>query len=207
MQILSGSRFNSSLTDYSLLKIPTGNLARTVFAFLIGTMLTYTNAEANNGGNGNSEESEEIKKQLEGRTLIPLIDTDARNGSNNQACTIIVTETGVLGSGFENLEMGSKVYGGRAGVAQVMTTNGSYSLSLDPPLGFSAAPAGGNSNVNMITSFQGSGVTNFSETPGNLSIRLKNGTTTVQTHLTAKRTNNLPFPAGYYSTAVTLRCE
>ena len=140
-------------------------------------------AAKNNNGNGNGD------------------------GNGNQSCQILVVNSGNLGSGLENNTLSSKIYGGKSGSAQIVTTNGSYSLSIDPPLGFSASPVGGNQNVTMNASYSGQGVTNFSETPGTIDIRLKRGLTVVDTHLTAKKSDGQPFPAGFYSAEVTLRCE
>ena len=180
-------------------------------ALLIGISLTDTRAQTGNSPDEDDkgEQSETGETILDNRTLIPLTDpiNEMGNGNGNQSCTILVTEPGVLGSSIENREMNSKLLGGRPGGAQVSTTNASYTLTLDAPLGFNASPADGNANVTMSASLLGSGVTNFSETPGNIGIRLKRGLTNVQTHLSATRTDNRPFPAGYYSATVTMRCE
>ncbi|MGI9350249.1 MAG: hypothetical protein ACR2O3_01695 [Rhizobiaceae bacterium] len=187
------------------------NLTVAGVVLLAGISLTDTRAQTNNNRdkNDDGEQSETGETVLDNGTLIPLPDTanEMRNGNSNQSCTILVTEPGTLGSSIENLEMNSKLLGGRPGGAQVSTTNASYTLSVDPPLGFSTSPPNGSSNVNMTASFLGTGVTNFSETPGNISIRLRRGLTVVKTHLSATRTDSNPFPAGFYSATVTLRCE
>jgi len=152
----------------------------------------------------NNEDNNNAQTQ---NPLLPVPNTGTANASQNQSCTIVVTQPGTLGSGIENLQLSSKIFNGRPGIASVTTTNGSYRLTLDRPLGFTGSPAGGNSNITMTASFLGRGVTNFSEQPGNVGIRLKNGLTIVETHLTAGRNDGVPFQAGHYSAQLTLRCE
>lgn len=130
-------------------------------------------------------------------------------GSNNdqQSCEIVVISPGTIGSSIENKVLSSKLIGGRAGTANITAKNASFNLSVDNPFGFSTTPPGGNASVAMKASFIGHGTTNFSETPGSHSVEINEGLTVVQAHLTAERTDGNPFPAGYYSAELTLRCE
>ncbi|MEM9330851.1 MAG: hypothetical protein AAGA53_05965 [Pseudomonadota bacterium] len=127
--------------------------------------------------------------------------------AGGESCQIIIVSPGTINASIENTELSSKVYGGRAGVAQITTTNASYTLSIDQPLGFASMPVGGGDSVNMATFFSGNGATNFSETPGNVPTRLELGTTLIETHVIARRLSGDPFPVGNYSTQLNLRCE
>ena len=138
-----------------------------------------------------------------------LINDAARNNGNGNghACVIVITESGQFGTNINGSVLSSKVANGRAGRAQIFASNGSYRLSIDPPLGFDIAPAGANPDYSMITSMMGSGATNFSETPGAMQVRLKRGSTNIEAHLAAKTTNGNPFIPGNYGSEITLRCE
>ncbi len=137
---------------------------------------------------------------------LPAI-SNGKNKNNKHSCEIVVVSPGTIGANIENRVLSSKLIGGRAGTAHIKATNSSYSLTVDNPVGFSTMPAGGSNGVIMTASFMGNGVTNFSETPGNYDVRIKKGLTIVQAHMTAERTDGDPFPAGFYSAQLTLRCE
>ena len=149
----------------------------------------------------------DISKQPVAPIKLAPVGNGNNMGNGNQTCEIIVVSPGSIGASIENKVLSSKLMGGRAGTAHINATNSSYSLSVDNPVGFTAMPAGGSDGVIMTASFMGNGDTNFSETPGNYNVRIKRGLTIVQTHMTAERTNGIPFPAGYYSAEITLRCE
>jgi hypothetical protein len=144
-----------------------------------------------------NEEAEALMKEL----------SRAQPGQgNNQFCAIIITSDGQLAASPEANELSSMTFGGRPGQAEIIATNSSYTLSIDAPLGFSLAPAGGNDSMLIRTSYSGFGATSFSATPGNVPIRLKRGSTTVSANMVATKTSSL-FPAGQYRAELTLRCE
>ncbi len=148
-----------------------------------------------------TEEDEEAFKQL----IKELSRSQSAKGGN-QFCAVIVSSDGQLGVSPEANELSSVSYGGRAGQAEVVASNNSYTLSMDPPLGFSLAPVGGNDSLIMKTSFSGFGATSFSSTPGNIPVRLKQGSTNVSANLVATKTTSL-FPPGQYRAEIVLRCE
>jgi hypothetical protein len=127
-------------------------------------------------------------------------------GKGNQFCAIMIGSHGQLSPSPEQSELSSMAYGGRPGRIEVVTTNSSYSLSVDTPLGFSLSPVGGNDATIIKTSFSGYGSTNFSDVPGNVPVRLKSGATNVVAQLVATKSGGM-FPAGQYRAELTLRCE
>ncbi|MEM9280128.1 MAG: hypothetical protein AAGA76_16320 [Pseudomonadota bacterium] len=175
-----------------------------LFAIILIAGMTHAAYATSDGDDENSEDNQSNGLVID---LTPSGDTLVGQGNGTQSCQILIVNPGIINPNIENTELSSKVYGGRAGVAQITTTNASYSISIDQPLGFSGTPVGGNDSVNMTTSFSGNGATNFSEKPGNVQTRLESGTTLVETHLTARRLTGDPFPVGDYSTQLNLRCE
>jgi hypothetical protein len=127
-------------------------------------------------------------------------------GNGNQFCAIMVNSHGQLMPSPEQGELSSMAYGGRPGQIEVVASNSSFSLSIDNPLGFSLSPVGGNDSTMIRTSFSGYGATNFSDVPGNMPVRLKNGSTSVVAQLVATKNGGM-FPAGQYRAELTLRCE
>lgn len=156
----------------------------------------------------NAAEAERAANEQMRRTLIEELyrDVPAARAKGNQTCAVIIGNGGVLAATPEAMELSSRSFGGAPGSAEVVTDTGSFSLQIDTPLGFSNAPAGGNDGVTFHASYSGFGVTSFSETPGNIPVRLKNGQTSIQAHLWATRTSS-PFPAGQYRAELVLRCE
>ncbi len=124
----------------------------------------------------------------------------------NQFCAIMVNSHGQLSPSPEQAELSSIAYGGRPGQVEVVASTGSFSLSIDTPLGFSLAPVGGNDSTVIKASFSGYGSTNFSDVPGNVPVRLKPGATNVVAQLVATKNGGM-FPAGQYRAELTLRCE
>ncbi len=131
-----------------------------------------------------------------------------KNGARaeNHGCAIIVGRTGTMHINPEANEISSSGWGGQPGEAQIVATNSSFDLSMDPPLGFSLAPPKGNDAIVFSGSFSGFGATNFSQTPGNTKIRVKKGMTSITANLVATKTSGT-FPAGQYRAELTLRCE
>ena len=153
-------------------------------------------------GVGPKTADEIIEEALEGETFL---EKDYRQPKNNY-CQIVLGNEGVLREVPGLFELSSKSAGGRPGSAQVMTSNASFRVSIDTPLGFHSAPRDGNNGVVMAASYSGHGASNFSETPGSIQHKLKKGLTNIEAHLVAHR-NGEPFPAGNYAAVLTLRCE
>ncbi|MEP1208838.1 MAG: hypothetical protein ABJM29_14175 [Rhizobiaceae bacterium] len=127
--------------------------------------------------------------------------------NNRNFCQIVLVEPGLLRPSVDSMALSSKSAGGRAGVVEVTTgRRRRHRIVIDQATGFSRAPAQGNSDVSMTTSFSGQGATNFGERQGNLRRRLRRGTTRIETHMEAKRLTD-PFPAGEYGAELTIRCE
>ncbi len=149
---------------------------------------------------GQMENEEAVKE------LIKELSRSQSAKGGNQFCAVIVGSDGQLAASPEANELSSINYGGRAGQAEVVASNNSYTLSIDRPLGFSLAPIGANDSVIIKTSFSGFGATSFSSTPGSIPVRLKQGSTTVSANLVATKTISL-FPPGQYRAEIILRCE
>ncbi|MEX0347314.1 MAG: hypothetical protein AB3N20_20500 [Rhizobiaceae bacterium] len=132
------------------------------------------------------------------------------NLADRQYCLINVLQTpGTIAPNAGLTQLSSKLPGGLPGMADVLTTNGSFDLSIDQPRTFSAMPAGGDTNTTFTgtmtgISFSGSGSGTFGETSAQTS--LKRGLTTVMVHLVVDKTIGT-FPPGNYTSVVTLRCE
>ena len=168
------------------------------------------NAYAQSSSNDDEISAEEASR-LAGENnpaLIPVENSNGRRfGNANRGCILFVINPGVLGTSIESKELSSKLMNGRSGNVQVYSPSSNFSVTLDAPLGFSAFPAGGSESVVMSASFLGQGDTNFSERDGTSGIRLKRGLTNLQTHLSASRSDGMPFPAGTYAAELTVRCE
>jgi hypothetical protein len=124
----------------------------------------------------------------------------------NGFCQVVVIDSGELRDSTDSMSLNSLFAGGRAGLVQVTTNKRNFSLTIDPPVGFDSSPLGGNDDLSITTSFQGSGATNFAQTPGDVRIRLEPGITQVETHVSAVRYSSL-FPAGAYGINLNIRCE
>ena len=176
---------------------------------LEATNVSHAQTARNNANDENREDSRDTARRAGANipTNRPVVSNRRGVGNANRGCRIVVVSNGTLGPNIENTQLSTKVMNGRAGVAHVHTDRGSYRLSVDQPLGFSAFPSGGSSGITMGASFEGQGATNFSLRRGDAEVRLKRGMTIVRTHLVASRTNGMPFPAGQYSSDLGLRCE
>lgn len=125
---------------------------------------------------------------------------------DQQFCQVIVRQHGALHQNVDATELSSTASMGLAGRAEVSTSNSSYYVGLDTPLGFSMVPNGGNGNVQFKTAFSGSGATSFFSTPGENRVKLKRGKTDLEVNFQAKKLSG-SFPAGQYRADVVLRCE
>jgi hypothetical protein len=122
------------------------------------------------------------------------------------SCQIIVQRNGTMVQNVGATKLSSQVNAGLPGLAEVTTTNGSYEVSIDAPVGFSSSPKGGNVDVVFEASYSGHGKTNFANTPGNVRVRMKNGVTQLDVHLEATKLSGA-FHVGNYESELTLRCE
>jgi hypothetical protein len=171
--------------------------------FCLSPLATGSSARAQTAAPENDED------QIEREARKKLLDELSRGQSAKdarQSCIVIVANPGSLAANPEASELASVGWGGRSASAEVIVTNGSYDLTVDAPLGFSSAPAGGNDATVFRAAFSGNGATNFSETPGTSRIRLKKGSTLVTANLWATKTTGA-FVAGQYRANITIRCE
>jgi hypothetical protein len=126
-------------------------------------------------------------------------------GPGRQFCQIELQGEGQVRPSLDNMVLSSRNAGGRSAQAQVTATNSSWRINIDPPAGFSNAPAGGG-NAAFATWFSGQGATNFSMTPGSEPMRVRRGRTQVTIDFEAQH-QGTGFPAGDYAAELTLRCE
>lgn len=123
-----------------------------------------------------------------------------------QSCQIVIQSNGRLAPNVGATKLSSLGFSGEPGRADVTTTNGSYYVSIDQPLGFVQAPQGGNNDVQFVTWMSGRGKTSFGDTPGQNRVKLKNGLTNMEIGLEVIKQNGA-FPTGRYQAELTLRCE
>jgi hypothetical protein len=136
--------------------------------------------------------------------------TFTSNVSVNNSCAIVVVNNGRFGVAVNVRQLSSKLSGGMAAVANIVSTT-NYRISAIPNPALTSYPTGGNTGVAMAALYSGQSISNgrtFSERNGTSRVRLRNGlsTTRVTVHLAATRAGSA-FPSGYYQGAVTLRCE
>jgi hypothetical protein len=125
-------------------------------------------------------------------------------------CAILVNNDGRLGVNATQRQLSSKLTGGAAASADIVSTTNFFISAIAAPT-FAIAPVGGNTNTTMQSRYSGASVTNgrtFTERLGTSRIRLRTGPsrTRLTVHLIANRTGS-SFPAGAYRGVVTLRCE
>lgn len=190
----------------------TASAFRAVIAATLGTCLGLagTLAIAQENPSADAVELAPLEESAEDeqtyREMIKELSRSQSAKGAEQFCAVIVGSDGQLAPSPEADKLSSTSYGGRAGQAEVVASNNSYALSIDAPLGFSLAPSGANDSLVMTASFSGFGATSFSATPGNVPVRLKQGSTTLSINLEATKTSSL-FPAGQYRAEIVLRCE
>ncbi len=114
----------------------------------------------------------------------------AAAAGNKQYCAIMLTSEGQIHPNPGNTELSSRAFGGVPGEADVVATNSSFQLSIDPVLGFSSAPQGAANGASFIPSYSGSGDTSFTDTPGNIPIRVKKGMTHVLVNFRATKSGH-----------------
>jgi hypothetical protein len=122
------------------------------------------------------------------------------------SCQVIVQRNGTMVQNVKATTLSSQVNAGLPGQVEVTTTTGSYEVSIDAPTGFVSSPKGGNKDVVFEASYSGQGKTNFSNTPGDVRVKMKNGVTQLDVHLDVTKLSGT-FLAGNYVSVLTLRCE
>lgn len=184
-------------------RLPTGR----PLPFAAAVLLALLASQATAGVALAASELDFAREEAEKNALRELYrDIPAASAKGNQTCLIAVGTSGVIAPNIEATELSSKGYGGAPGSVDVLTSAGSFSLVVEAPLGFSLSPVGGNDDVTFSASYSGFGATAFSEQPGKIPVRLKNGLTSIQTHLVATRASGL-FPSGLYRADLIVRCE
>lgn len=146
-------------------------------------------------------------------TAIPLPAIAAQSGINfggtvglRNYCQVVLVEGGVLAQSGDQKELSSEQAGGVAGRAQITTTRGRYRVSIDAPTGFSSMPPDGDTNVDFSSAYSLTGATTATRRNGARSTRLGRGRTDLAAHFSARRVVG-SFPAGSYSSVLTVRCE
>lgn len=178
--------------------LKTGSGYRSGFRFASALLIALIAVDSQ-AASDEEEVPPEILEQLQ-----EMFDKTAAAGQHY--CAIIVSQNGILRPNIENTELSSRQMGGAPGVASVVATRSSYDISIDQTIGFTNAPAGGGDNTAFSATYSGYGAANFIETPGDVPVGIKKGTTTVETHFIATRTADA-FPAGNYAGELVLRCE
>ncbi|MGB8817975.1 MAG: hypothetical protein WCC66_08665 [Rhizobiaceae bacterium] len=122
----------------------------------------------------------------------------------NNTCAITVQTAGLLTANVGQTVLSSTNAGGSAGTAEIVATSANYTVSVDQPTAFSAAPVGGGTNVNFAATYASAGATTL--TARNTAAPLLTGTSNVTVNMSATKTSG-SFPTGTYAGIVVLRCE
>jgi hypothetical protein len=130
--------------------------------------------------------------------------------STNNNCAIVVRQTGVLGVRADQMQLSSKLAGGRPGLATV-TARGSFRISAVTPSVYTIAPNGADANVTRQVLFSGvktfGGGATFAEHDASIPERINgNSVTDVTLNFVGTRTG-AAYPTGRYQAVVVLRCE
>lgn len=128
----------------------------------------------------------------------------------NNTCSINVINDGRFGLSANARQLSSKLSGGLAARADIVSTRNFRISAIAVPT-LTSYPVGGNTGVTMASRYSGQSISNgrtFGERNGTSRVTLRNGlsTTRVTVHLSATRTGSA-FPSGYYQGTVTIRCE
>lgn len=129
---------------------------------------------------------------------VPFSGTVASN------CTVIISSDGTLAANTNATVLGSTVSGGNPGIAQVVTNDETFSLSVADPTDFSG-PSGWNGTPIFTTEFDLTGATSGSGSSASAAA-LAAGATDVSVDLTATLASGV-FASGDYSATVVLTCE
>lgn len=128
------------------------------------------------------------------------------SGLVTSTCVLTVGTPGVLAPSTDFTHLNSQAAGGSPGSIAVLSTGTVFKVSAVAPTSFTAAPAGGNSNVNFSASYSGSGATSIGATPGTTLTSVNAGTTNLSINLDSVKSTGT-FDAGTYVTEVIVRCE
>lgn len=124
----------------------------------------------------------------------------------NNFCQILLVQDGALAQNSDLTQLASNQPAGRPGLVEITATRASYQVWLDSPTGFTTMPTGGDTGVTFSSSYSLTGATSASNVTGGTATRLKIGQTNLAADLVANRSGDT-FPAGNYSSEVTVRCE
>ena len=130
----------------------------------------------------------------------------AQQSGSTQFCQIIVQSNGTMAPNVGVTKMSSMGVMGESARADIITSDNSFFVSVDNPLGFSIAPNGGNNEVTFQAYMSANGKTSFGQTPGDNRMKLNSGLTAIELNLEATKQAGA-FPTGHYSVELTLRCE
>jgi type 1 fimbria pilin len=130
---------------------------------------------------------------------IPFSGTVASN------CTVIVGSDGVLAANTDATVLGSKVSGGSAGTARVITNDNTFKVSVADPIGFTTKPSGFSGLPTFLSEFDLTGATTASGSSA-ASVALSRGVTEVGVDLTATLSAPNVFDQGNYAATVILTC-
>ena len=136
--------------------------------------------------------------------------TFSGNVTVNNTCSINVINDGRFGLSANARQLSSKLAGGLAARADIVSTRNFRISAIAVPT-LTSYPVGGNVGVTMASRYSGQSISNgrtFGERNGTSRVTLRNGlsTTRVTVHLSATRAGSA-FPSGFYQGTVTIRCE
>lgn len=156
-----------------------------------------------------------MKKTLLGASLLALVGTTMTamaqpgdinfSGTITASCSIVIDAPGRIAANTARTVLSSTSGGGDSGEATITTTNGSFTLTVSDPTGFSSAPPTGGDNVSFDAMVTGSGDSTFTIGDGNTA-SLGRGATTATVDLTAAKLSGT-FAPGAYNATVVLTCE
>jgi hypothetical protein len=122
----------------------------------------------------------------------------------NNTCTIAVGPAGLLAANVGQTVLSSTNAGGTAGTADITATSAAYSVSVNAPTAFAAAPVGGGTSVTFAATYASAGATTLAA--GNTVRPLNTGVSNVTVNMSATKSSG-SFPTGTYAAVVVLRCE
>ncbi|WP_011580643.1 MULTISPECIES: hypothetical protein [Chelativorans] len=121
-------------------------------------------------------------------------------------CNIAIDSAGIMTPSSDQTQLSSQEQGGSAGLATITTTGASFDVTASAPTAFSAAPAGGETNVTFASLYSATGATTATDVAGATPTALGTGVTNLAVDLTATKSTGI-FPEGNYSADVTITCE
>ena len=122
----------------------------------------------------------------------------------NNTCTMVVGPAGVLDTNVGQTVLSSQTGAGTAGTAAITATSGAFSVSIDTPTVFTAAPLNGGTNVTFAANYASAGATTLAA--ANSARPLNTGVSNITVNMSATKSSG-SFPTGTYAAIVVLRCE